>query len=135
MWAWYTSWIKCPLDDVRLDDGSVGLQRQPYSKPATSAYRKTELPRPTVASGILNDRGRYDGSRIQAGVLVDPQPDSSRWRCVLSLVEDLEVPPLVCLQNRTPLHAPATITFWLFKQCSGHEVGETSEDAPKLSRK
>ncbi|GBM32222.1 hypothetical protein AVEN_131611-1 [Araneus ventricosus] len=31
---------------------------------------------------------------------------------------------------RTPLHAPATITFWLFKQCSGHEVEDTSEDAP-----
>ncbi|GBM19953.1 hypothetical protein AVEN_164896-1 [Araneus ventricosus] len=42
---------------------------------------------------------------------------------------------MLYLQNRTPLHSPATITFWLFKQCSGHEVEETSEDAPKLSRK
>ncbi|GBN75831.1 hypothetical protein AVEN_175153-1 [Araneus ventricosus] len=38
-------------------------------------------------------------------------------------------------QNRTPLHVPATITFWLCKQCSGHEVEETSEDAPQLSGK
>ncbi|GBN56473.1 hypothetical protein AVEN_254178-1 [Araneus ventricosus] len=34
------------------------------------------------------------------------------------------------IQNRTPLHAPAIITFWLFKQCGRHEVLETSEDAP-----
>ncbi|GBM15312.1 Retrovirus-related Pol polyprotein from transposon RE1 [Araneus ventricosus] len=33
-------------------------------------------------------------------------------------------------QNRTPLHAPETMTFWLFKQCGGHEVEEPSEDAP-----
>ncbi|GBL89771.1 hypothetical protein AVEN_179560-1 [Araneus ventricosus] len=37
------------------------------------------------------------------------------------------------VQNRTPLHAPDAITFWLFKQCGGHEVEETSEDAPQLS--
>ncbi|GBO15950.1 hypothetical protein AVEN_160962-1 [Araneus ventricosus] len=31
--------------------------------------------------------------------------------------------------TRTALHAPATTTFWLFKQCDGHEVEETLEEA------
>ncbi|GBN78826.1 Testicular acid phosphatase [Araneus ventricosus] len=36
-------------------------------------------------------------------------------------------------QDKTSLHAPAT--FRLFKQCSRHEVEETSEDVPILSSK
>ncbi|GBM10312.1 hypothetical protein AVEN_50023-1 [Araneus ventricosus] len=32
--------------------------------------RKTESPRHAVASGILNDRGRYDSSNTEARVLV-----------------------------------------------------------------
>ncbi|GBM95489.1 hypothetical protein AVEN_95946-1 [Araneus ventricosus] len=32
--------------------------------------RKIESPRPSLASGILNDSGRYDSSSTEAGVLV-----------------------------------------------------------------
>ncbi|GBN08093.1 hypothetical protein AVEN_210025-1, partial [Araneus ventricosus] len=35
-----------------------------------SSNRKTESSRPVVASGILNDRGRYDNSSTETGVLV-----------------------------------------------------------------
>ncbi|GBM66628.1 hypothetical protein AVEN_193245-1 [Araneus ventricosus] len=55
--------------------------------------RKTESPRPAVASWILNDRGHNDSSSTKAGVLVGHhRPDLSRRRYTLSLVEGLEAP-------------------------------------------
>ncbi|GBN93392.1 hypothetical protein AVEN_194109-1 [Araneus ventricosus] len=36
----------------------------------THGNRKTRSSRPAVASGILNDSGRYDSSSTEAGVLV-----------------------------------------------------------------
>ncbi|GBL72674.1 hypothetical protein AVEN_127921-1 [Araneus ventricosus] len=59
--------------------------------------RKTESPRPAVASGILNDSGRNDRSSTEAG---GPRPDPSRRMYILLLVEGLGGPPLLCPQGR-----------------------------------
>ncbi|GBM22239.1 hypothetical protein AVEN_273426-1 [Araneus ventricosus] len=70
---------------------------------AQKSNRKTESPRPALASGTLNDRGRYDSSSTEAGVLAaiaGPRPDPPEGDTYNHWWRDSREPPLLCPQGK-----------------------------------
>ncbi|GBN71653.1 Retrovirus-related Pol polyprotein from transposon 297 [Araneus ventricosus] len=102
---------RCNMTQQRINTGDhPSIKQYPRRLPLARKEEADHLVKEMVDNGIIEESSGPWASPI---VLVKKKDGSTRF-CV-----DYR-------QNRTPLHVPATIIFWLFKQCSGKDIGRRS---------